>query len=37
LRRRKLIKDAMARNGTLWDYVPAFDPARDALTQYLLP
>jgi choline-sulfatase len=37
LRRRLVIKEAMERNGTLWDYAPAFDAARDALGQYRPP
>jgi choline-sulfatase len=37
LRRRAVIKDAMARTSTRWDYAPAFDPNRDALEQYLPP
>ena len=32
---RKLIREAMRRNGTLWDYAPVFDPNRDAMRQYL--
>ena len=32
---RRLIREAMRRNNTLWDYTPAFDPNKDALQQYL--
>ncbi|HEX2034179.1 MAG TPA: sulfatase-like hydrolase/transferase [Chloroflexota bacterium] len=32
---RRLIREAMRRNGTLWDYAPHFDPSKDALQQYL--
>jgi choline-sulfatase len=32
---RRLIRRAMRRNGTLWDYAPAFDPNQDAMRQYL--
>lgn len=32
---RRLIREAMRRNGTLWDYAPHFDANRDALQQYL--
>jgi choline-sulfatase len=32
---RRLIRQAMRRNGTLWDYAPTFDPNKDALQQYL--
>ena len=35
MRARKLIREAMRRNGTLWDYAPVFDPNRDAMRQYL--
>ena len=35
IRARRLIQDAMRRNGTLWDYAPVFDPSRDAVQQYL--
>ncbi len=35
LHARRLILEAMRRNGTLWDYTPPFDPSRDALQQYL--
>lgn len=35
LRQRCVVNAAMARNGTRWDYAPAFDPNRDAITQYL--
>jgi choline-sulfatase len=35
LQRRLVIEDAMARNGTRWDYTPPFDANRDALEQYL--
>ena len=31
----RLIREAMRRNGTLWDYAPHFDANRDALQQYL--
>ncbi len=32
---RLVIREAMIRNGTAWDYRPDFDPNRDALQQYL--
>jgi len=32
---RRLIREAMRRNGTLWDYTPAFDSNKDAMQQYL--
>ena len=37
LRARLVIREAMIRNGTMWDYRPDFDPNRDALQQYLPP
>ncbi|MGH2355275.1 MAG: sulfatase-like hydrolase/transferase [Chloroflexota bacterium] len=37
LRARRLLREAMRRNGTLWDYTPVFDANRDALQQYLPP
>jgi choline-sulfatase len=37
LRARRLIREAMRRTGTRWDYAPPFDPDRDALEQYLSP
>jgi choline-sulfatase len=37
IRSRRLIREAMRRNGTLWDYAPFFDANRDALQQYLPP
>jgi len=35
IERRKLVDDAMKRNGTRWDYEPRFDPARSLIDQYL--
>ena len=32
---RRLIREAMRRNNTLWDYTPAFDANKDAMQQYL--
>lgn len=32
---RQLIREAMRRNRTLWDYTPPFDANRDAMQQYL--
>jgi choline-sulfatase len=32
---RRLIRQAMRRNRTLWDYAPPFDPNLDAMQQYL--
>ncbi|CAA9210888.1 MAG: Choline-sulfatase [uncultured Chloroflexi bacterium] len=32
---RTLIRQAMKRNGTLWDYQPIFDANKDAMQQYL--
>ena len=35
LHRRALIKQAMASNGTRWDYFPAFDARKHTLDQYV--
>jgi len=35
VRRRQLIREAMARTGTRWDVAPSYDPRRDTLSQYL--
>ncbi len=32
---RMMIREAMRRNGTLWDYTPIFDSSKDAMQQYL--
>jgi choline-sulfatase len=35
IKARQLIREAMRRNGTFWDYAPSFDPSKDAMQQYL--
>ena len=35
VRKRKVIKKAMAMTGTRWDFEPRFDPAKGVLDQYL--
>ncbi|HEU5318161.1 MAG TPA: sulfatase-like hydrolase/transferase, partial [Chloroflexota bacterium] len=35
IKSRRLIRETMRRNHTLWDYEPRFDPNKDAMQQYL--
>jgi choline-sulfatase len=35
IRSRRMIREAMRLNNTLWDYEPRFDPNKDAMQQYL--